>query len=270
MSACQIHPIPPVAKQIPKADTLFGDIRIDNYFWLRNKSNPEVNEYIKAENKYTETSMKKTEKLQAKLYNEMLGRIKETDITLPVRKDNYYYYTRTEEGKQYPIYYRIREDLKAPEEILLDPNKLSKGYVHEYKDFPGPGKIGHANHALRSNSSRIFIKPIKVYQDYQLTDPECYLLSESCLYPYKVMIPVNTISLQGNNINSSKPGFMNTKMTEGMDLPDVLTAQPDEVARVIYKAQQNNRNVLYVKWMWRWIMLIIKNIPEFIFKRTSI
>lgn len=72
------------------------------------------------------------------------------------------------------------------------------------------------------------------------------------------------------HVMTVKPGFMNTKMTEGMDLPGALTAQPDEVAKIIYKAQQNQCNVLYVKWMWRWIMLIIKNIPEFVFKRTSI
>ncbi len=67
-----------------------------------------------------------------------------------------------------------------------------------------------------------------------------------------------------------KPGFVATKMTEGMDLPEKLTAQPDEVAEDIYKAQQKNRNVLYTRWMWRWVMLIIKTIPEFQFKKMSI
>ena len=78
--------------------------------------------------------------------------------------------------------------------------------------------------------------------------------------------------LAGTNVHvmTVKPGFMNTKMTEGMDLPGALTAQPEEAARQIYNAQQKKKNVLYVKWMWRWIMLIIKHIPEFIFKRMSI
>ena len=67
-----------------------------------------------------------------------------------------------------------------------------------------------------------------------------------------------------------KPGFVATKMTEGMDLPEKLTAQPEEVAEDIYRAQQKNKNVLYTKWIWRWVMLIIRNIPEFQFKRMSI
>lgn len=67
-----------------------------------------------------------------------------------------------------------------------------------------------------------------------------------------------------------KPGFVATKMTEGMDLPEKLTAQPEEVAEDIYKAQQRGKNIIYTKWMWRWIMLIIRNIPEFLFKKMSI
>ncbi len=72
------------------------------------------------------------------------------------------------------------------------------------------------------------------------------------------------------HVMTVKPGFVATKMTEGMDLPEKLTAQPDEVAEDIYKAQQKNRNVLYTRWMWRWVMLIIKTIPEFQFKKMSI
>lgn len=67
-----------------------------------------------------------------------------------------------------------------------------------------------------------------------------------------------------------KPGFVATKMTEGMDLPDKLTAKPEDVAKDIYKAQQNGKNVLYTKWIWKWIMLIIKTIPEFQFKKMNL
>jgi short-subunit dehydrogenase len=72
------------------------------------------------------------------------------------------------------------------------------------------------------------------------------------------------------NVLTVKPGFVATKMTEGMDLPEKLTAQPEEVAEDIYKAQQKGKNVLYTKWIWRWVMLIIRNIPEFQFKKMSI
>jgi len=123
---------PPIAEKIPKVDTSFGDIRIDNYFWLRDKNNPEVIKYLQAENKYTETVMKPTEKLQEKLYKEMLSRIKETDLSVPEKIDDYYYYTREEKGKQYKIYCRKKSSLDAKEEILLDANELARG--HNYLD----------------------------------------------------------------------------------------------------------------------------------------
>ena len=72
------------------------------------------------------------------------------------------------------------------------------------------------------------------------------------------------------HVMTVKPGFVATKMTEEMDLPEKLTAQPEEVAEDIYKAQQKGKNVLYTKWMWRWVMMIIRNIPEFQFKKMSI
>ena len=72
------------------------------------------------------------------------------------------------------------------------------------------------------------------------------------------------------HVMTVKPGFVATKMTEDMDLPEKLTAQPEDVARSIYKAQQKNKNILYTKWIWRWIMLVIRNIPEWKFKGMSI
>ena len=125
--------VPPTARTSPKADTLHGDIRIDNYFWLRERSNPEVTRYLQDENKYTEAMMKHTEKFQERLYKELLGRIKETDLSVPYKLDDYYYYSRTEEGKQYSIYCRKKGTLEAEEEILLDQNELAAG--HEYLEL---------------------------------------------------------------------------------------------------------------------------------------
>lgn len=121
---------PPVTKKAAKADTLHGDIRVDEYAWIRDDSrtNQEVIGYLKAENAFTDSLMKPTVALQETLYNEMVRRIKETDENPPYRKGNYYYYSRTEKGKQYPIYCRKKESLTAAEEIYLDPNELSKGH----------------------------------------------------------------------------------------------------------------------------------------------
>jgi oligopeptidase B len=90
---------PPTATIKPKVDTLHGEVRTDNYFWLREKSNPEVISYLEKENAYTAARMKHTEALQQKLYDEMLGRIKETDVSVPFRENGYLYWTATEKGK---------------------------------------------------------------------------------------------------------------------------------------------------------------------------
>ncbi|HEX8749395.1 MAG TPA: S9 family peptidase [Pyrinomonadaceae bacterium] len=121
---------PPVARKIPKEDTTNGDKRVDNYFWLREKTNPEVIKYLEAENAYADAFMRPTEGLRQTLYEEMVGHLKETDVNVPYREGNYFYYSRTEKGKQYPIYARKRETLSAPEEVVLDLNELARG--HKY------------------------------------------------------------------------------------------------------------------------------------------
>jgi len=118
---------PPVATIHPKVDTLHGDVRVDNYFWLREKTNPEVIRYLEAENAWTEAGMRHTEALQAVLYEEMLGRIKQTDLSVPYRDRGWWYYSRTEEGKNYPIYCRRAGTMDAPEEVYLDQNLLAAG-----------------------------------------------------------------------------------------------------------------------------------------------
>src|SRR5688572_7363730 len=94
---------PPVARKVVRNDTFHGGAMVDNYYWLREKTNPEVIAYLEAENAYTNAVMKTTENFQEALYKEMLGRIKETDVNVPYREGDYLYYSRTEQGKQYPI-----------------------------------------------------------------------------------------------------------------------------------------------------------------------
>src|SRR5215831_1854225 len=94
---------PPVARPVEHREVRHGETVIDNYYWLREKSNPEVIDYLKAENAYTDEKTKDLKLFEESLYKEMLGRIKQTDLSVPVRRGSYYYYSRTEEGKQYPI-----------------------------------------------------------------------------------------------------------------------------------------------------------------------
>jgi oligopeptidase B len=119
---------PPAVAKKPKVMAKFGDRRVDDYFWLREKSSPEVIDYLNAENRYTQEVMKPLEGFREKLYKEMLSRIKETDESVPYRRHGYWYYQREVEGLQYPIYARRKGTMEAPEEVLLDVNELAKGH----------------------------------------------------------------------------------------------------------------------------------------------
>jgi oligopeptidase B len=120
-------PAPPVAKKTPRVTEINGRKLVDNYFWLREKNNPEVKAYLEAENAYTDVVTKPTEPLQKKLYDEMLSRIKETDVDVPYKDGGSFYYSRTEAGKQYQIRCRKKGSLDAPEEVLLDINEMANG-----------------------------------------------------------------------------------------------------------------------------------------------
>ncbi|MFQ6612843.1 MAG: S9 family peptidase [Fidelibacterota bacterium] len=136
-----LNDTPPVAEKHPHEITIHGDTRVDDYYWMRLKDeqktaeNPdsqtvEVLDYIKAENNYTRSSLKHTETFQETLYNEIVGRIKKDDRSVPYYYNGYWYYDRFEPGKEYPIYCRKKSSLAAAEEIILDENELAEG--HDY------------------------------------------------------------------------------------------------------------------------------------------
>ncbi len=125
MSA-QTTPAPPAAPRVEHQEVRHGTTVNDDYFWLREKSNPKVVEYLAAENAYTEAMTKDLEPFETALYNEMLGRIKQTDLSVPMPRGGYLYYSRTEEGKQYPIQCRRKGNMQAPEQVLLDLNEMAK------------------------------------------------------------------------------------------------------------------------------------------------
>ncbi|MFW6062785.1 MAG: S9 family peptidase, partial [Chloroflexota bacterium] len=123
-------PTPPRAERRPHELTIHGHTRVDDYYWLRDKQNPDVIAYLEAENQYTEACLAHTAGLQETLYEEMVGRIKETDQSAPERIGDYFYYTRTVKGLEYPIYCRKAGSLDAEEQVLLDLNELAEG--HDY------------------------------------------------------------------------------------------------------------------------------------------
>src|SRR3989442_14408108 len=119
---------PPVARREPVEHVLHGDRRVDHYAWLRNKENPEVIAYLEAENAYTDAILKPTEAFQEKLYQEMLGRILQTDLSVPYLLRGYLYFARTEEGKQYAFHFRRRDTDGSSQALLLDLNQLAEGH----------------------------------------------------------------------------------------------------------------------------------------------
>lgn len=141
-------PAPPVAKKVAHVTEVNGHRMEDNYFWLRDKPNPQVRAYLEAENAYTDAVMKPTEAFQKKLYGEMLGRIKETDVEVPYREGDYFYYTRTEAGKQYGIRCRRKGSMEAAEEVVLDVNEMATGLafmsLNEYAVSPDGNLLAYS------------------------------------------------------------------------------------------------------------------------------
>jgi oligopeptidase B len=117
---------PPAAKKVPKVTEIHGEKLVDDWAWLREKQDPEVKAYLDAENAYTEAMTASTEGLRQRLYDEAVGRIRETDLSVPYRHRGYFWYARTEKGQQYPISCRRKGSLEAPEEVVLDLNEIAK------------------------------------------------------------------------------------------------------------------------------------------------
>jgi len=128
-------PAPPKAPVIPKHLELFGRARVDNYYWFKDRTDPKVIAYLDAENAYTDAIMAPTKALQQSLYDEIVGRIKQDDATVPAKYKHFYYYTRYEEGKEYPIYARRRGSETGPEQVMLDGNTLAQG--HDFYQIGG-------------------------------------------------------------------------------------------------------------------------------------
>jgi oligopeptidase B len=122
------RPDPPVAARKPVEHQIHSDLRVDDYFWLREKDNPDLIRHLEDENAYTQAILQPTETFQEQLYQEMLSRIQQTDLSVPYQLRGYLYFTKTLEGRQYPLHYRQGKDEKSTEELLLDLNALAEGY----------------------------------------------------------------------------------------------------------------------------------------------
>ena len=154
----------PTAPKRPYEITQHGQTRIDNYYWMRDRTDPEVLKYLHAENDYLEEIMGHTKSLQETLYAEMKGRLKETDVTVPEKRGEYFYYSRNEQGKQYPIYCRKKGSLDSVEEILLDQNTLAEGRsfcsIGALTVSPDGNKLGYSLDVEGGEVYTIYVKDL--------------------------------------------------------------------------------------------------------------
>ncbi len=157
--------MPPIAKKIPKELTIHNHTRIDNYYWLNDRKNPEVIKYLNDENDYTDKMLSHTKNQQKTLFNEIKGRMKQTDISVPFKDNDYYYYSRFEEGKEYPIYCRKNSSLEAKEEVLINVNDLATG--HDYYNL--------GDYSISSNNKIIaYSEDIVSRREYTIKIREIY------------------------------------------------------------------------------------------------
>jgi oligopeptidase B len=241
----QKYIIPPKAKKIAKIDSLHSDLRVDNYYWLRERSNPDVIAYLNAENAYTDAIMKPTEDFQERIYSELLERIKETDLSVPYRIDSFYYYSRTEVGKQYPIYCRKKGDLESEEEILLDQNTLAKNHTYfeigVYRISPNHRFLAYSVDTTGSEIYTLFIKDL-------LADT---LLQEKIPNTgYSVAWARDNTTIFYTILDESGRPFKLYRHTIGSQYrDDPLVYQEDDDAFFLYIDLSKNREYLIIE-MW--------------------
>ncbi|HEY3131355.1 MAG TPA: S9 family peptidase [Acidobacteriota bacterium] len=159
---------PPVARRIPHVTEIHGYKLEDNYFWLREKNNPDVIKYLEAENAYADAVLKPTQELQEALYKEMLGHIKQTDLSVPSRIGQYYYYSRTEQGKQYPYICRKKGSMEGQEEVLLDLNKMAEGHsflgLGAYRTSDDGNLLAYSTDTTGYRQFRLHVKDLRTGQ----------------------------------------------------------------------------------------------------------
>lgn len=165
-------PEPPIAEKVKKELTIHEDTRIDNYYWMNQREDSAVIDYLNAENSYTDAMMKHTSEFQTQLFDEMIARIKKTDESVPVKSNGYYYYSRTEGDAEYPLYCRKNKTLEADEEIMLNVSEMAKGFnfyaIGDYSVSENNKILAYSEDTLSRRKYTIKFKSLvddKVYTD---------------------------------------------------------------------------------------------------------
>jgi oligopeptidase B len=169
-AADETPPKPPVARKAAKELTLHGHARVDEYYWLNQRDNPEVIAYLQAENAYTEAVMKPAAGLRATLYREMVGRMKQDDASVPYFENGYWYYTRFEKGKDYPVYCRRKKSMKGAEQVMLDGNRMAAGraYFHigKFAVSPDNATLAYSIDTVSRRQYRIRFRSLRTGREH--------------------------------------------------------------------------------------------------------
>lgn len=169
---------PPVAERIDTELVHHGDVRLDPYYWMRDRENPAVISYLEAENAYTKERMAHTEALQASLFEEMVSRIKEDDETAPTLDGGYYYYSRTIKGENYEVHCRKKGSLSAPEEVLLDGNEMGRGKeyfaIGEMDMSPDHRWMAYSTDYLGNERYTLRFRNVETGEELAATVPDTY------------------------------------------------------------------------------------------------
>jgi oligopeptidase B len=168
----------PIAQKLPHKITQHGQTRVDEYYWMRDREDPALLEYLKAENDYLEEVMQHTQPLQKLLFEEMKARIKEDDESAPIKHGDFFYYTRTATGKQYPYYCRKKSTLDAPEEVILDQNALAEGMafcrIGAFSVSPDHQKLAYSVDPDGTEKCTLYIKDLNTGEHYPEQIPETW------------------------------------------------------------------------------------------------
>jgi oligopeptidase B len=169
-SAEETPPQPPVAKKIAKELVMHGHTRVDEYYWLNQRENPEVIAYLQAENAYTDAMMKPSAALRETLYKEMVGRVQQTDMSVPYFQNGYWYYTRFEKGKNYPVYCRKKKSMKGTEQVMLDGNRMAAGekyfHIDSFAVSPDNATLAYSVDTVSRRQYRIRFRSLKTGKEY--------------------------------------------------------------------------------------------------------
>jgi len=168
--ADEVLPLPPLAKKVAKELTLHGHTRVDEYYWLNQRENPEVIAYLQAENAYTDAVMKPAAGLREALYTEMTGRMQQTDMSVPYFENGYWYYTRFEKGKDYPVYCRKKRSLKGAEQVMLDGNRMATGSTYfnigQFAVSPDNATLAYSVDTVARRQYRIRFRSLKSGREF--------------------------------------------------------------------------------------------------------